>query len=809
MDARQPKPRVFRAAAAAIVGFAMACGILILFSGLALPVTAAPLWATNVNTDIMVHTTWFYTGSPYIVLTNTVSVLNGAVLTIEPGVEVQFLSGAQLQIPNGRLQAIGTATRPITFTAQITKERGSWEGIIFGTNAGTSTIQYATIEYARSAVQINNAGIAPIDVYSSIIRYVGDDDGNLSSGGAIVGDPDNSRFSYNQIYSSEVGIRLSKAGTNWILGNQIHDIEGYCVAILPSPGLNSESNFIDGNYIYNCQNNGIRLIGIGSANKASDNIVTNNVISNTYSEAIYAADQEWNGLGIGNNLIFNTALTTSIGTAGTGSNLAAIALIAPRNPSLYGNQIYDNGASGGTYQGAIYITDTNGFAVNIQANLILDDQGSGIVYDGLLPAPPLQWIQENAICVEGGGYEFENRGVGLDAEGNWWSTNLPVFGAEIIGTLDITPWIVLSATVAPPVLPADGLSTSVITVTMNDGSGHTVPIPARTISLDTSLGTLSAVTVTLDSNGVATATLTAPTSLGTAIVTATELCGYPVTATIQFETADAGIAKSSIITQVIPGNLITYTIPFSNDADVAATNVVITDDLPTGTVWQSDNAADFGFTRALTTPDVVWTHPSLAPHASGTIVLTVQVQSSAGCNLPLTNSVVITAATEDGNPGNNSATHSGIQTICADVAISKAGPGGSVAPGETITYTITYSNIGQARAENVVITDVSPITGGIVTLPGVSSLNPGELQTLQYAVTADSSICGLNYLTNTAYIGTSTPEVTTTNNVAISTDPPQVTCYNLAITKTSHVAWAVPGQAVTYTIEYSNTSDYA
>jgi hypothetical protein len=72
-------------------------------------------------------------------------VLNGAVLTIEPGVEVQFQNGAQLQIPDGKLVAIGTATQPILFTAQTMPVRGSWEGIIFGTDAQASTIQHATI----------------------------------------------------------------------------------------------------------------------------------------------------------------------------------------------------------------------------------------------------------------------------------------------------------------------------------------------------------------------------------------------------------------------------------------------------------------------------------------------------------------------------------------------------------------------------------------------------------------------------------------------------------------------------------------
>ena len=59
MDARlNNMPRVFRAAAVAMVGFAMACGLLILVGGLASPVVAAPLADTVISSDITGDTTW-------------------------------------------------------------------------------------------------------------------------------------------------------------------------------------------------------------------------------------------------------------------------------------------------------------------------------------------------------------------------------------------------------------------------------------------------------------------------------------------------------------------------------------------------------------------------------------------------------------------------------------------------------------------------------------------------------------------------------------------------------------------------------
>jgi uncharacterized repeat protein (TIGR01451 family) len=702
-----------------MLSLAMVCGILILLGGMAMPATAAPLWDTTVNSDILVDTTWYLTGSPYIIVTNTVSVLNGAVLTIEPGVEVQFQNGAQLQIPDGRLAAIGSSTQPITFTAQSTPVRGSWEGIIFGTNAKTSTIQYATIEYARAAIQVNT-GQAPFYVYSSTIRYVGNFDGDPTTGGAIVGEPDASYFRYNRVYSSEVGIYLSKAGSNWIQDNQIYDIDAYGVGLVPSLGTNSSNNHIVDNRIYDCRDDAIRMLGLGPGAKAAGNIVSGNVISNTNGEAVYAVDQTL--LDITDNLIHKTALTTTLGTGGTGSNQAAVALIRADNLDVTGNQIYDNGGGGGVYEGAVLIEDTDSAFLTFEDNLIRDDQTSGIVYAGSNTAT-IQTIHNNAICVEPR-YEIENRDGALSADGNWLGDNNPVSGTEYTGTVTVSPSIQLDISAADSSITADGTSTTTLNITFNDGAGHVVPSPARDISVSTSVGTLSTNLVTVDGSGLASLTLTSSSTPATAVVTATDECGFVVSDTVTFAGyVDLVVSKTASGPPYGSGDLITYTISYHNDGNTLATGVVLTETLPTSTTLVGPP----GWTQVGSTNQYTLAVGEVSP-LSGTLTATLVVSISE--SLPAGNAV-FTNVVEIGDDGASGADYQPDDNIYT-LTVS----GGNLPD----LWVVKNDNVGSAGLSGPMVGALANTEGGpdilqlIHTLDGFSSLAVPEGGLITYTI---------------------------------------------------------------------------
>ena len=93
------------------------------------------------------NVTWTAAGGPYQV-TSTLTVANGAVLTIEPGVSVYLNSGANLVVANGgQLLAEGTERAPIHFSA-APGASGSWGGMIINGAVGSpeTRIAYAHFE---------------------------------------------------------------------------------------------------------------------------------------------------------------------------------------------------------------------------------------------------------------------------------------------------------------------------------------------------------------------------------------------------------------------------------------------------------------------------------------------------------------------------------------------------------------------------------------------------------------------------------------------------------------------------------------
>jgi hypothetical protein len=70
---------------------------------------------------------------------------SGFVLTIEPGVVIEFTSSTRLEV-DGRLVAVGTSSDSIKFTG-VTKERGFWDGITVFSDENQNIIDFVIVEY--------------------------------------------------------------------------------------------------------------------------------------------------------------------------------------------------------------------------------------------------------------------------------------------------------------------------------------------------------------------------------------------------------------------------------------------------------------------------------------------------------------------------------------------------------------------------------------------------------------------------------------------------------------------------------------
>ena len=244
---------------------------------------------------------------------------------------------------------------------------------------------------------------------------------------------------------------------------------------------------------------------------------------------------------------------------------------------------------------------------------------------------------------------------------------------------------------APTSVPADGTSTSTITVHAKDAHGNALTSSGGVVTLSTDHGSLSSVTDNND--GTYTATLTASNSIETATVTGT-IDGSAISAgtTVSF----TGVPSKYLVTS-------------SNYAPAANSGVTITaqladqDDNPTGVAGKT-------ITWSKTGPGSSFSSPTSVTNASGIATVTFTTGPSAPASYTVT-------ATDDTTPSSLTGTSPAISTSVGGVsaADSTIGAAPSSVPADgTTTSTVT-----------VTLTDSlgNPISGKTVTLsqPGGAS----------------------------------------------------------------------------------------
>jgi uncharacterized repeat protein (TIGR01451 family) len=271
------------------------------------------------------------------------------------------------------------------------------------------------------------------------------------------------------------------------------------------------------------------------------------------------------------------------------------------------------------------------------------------------------------------------------------------------------------------------------------------------------------------------------------------------------------------------GAQLTYRITTTNLGTVAAANVVVTDSLVPGltNVIVSPGGTYDPISGRVTFPIT----PSLA--VNQTVIRTISFVPPPTLTT-ITNIVTSTSDTPDPNPRNNDGSTTAdpnqpggrVTTVigtAADISTTKSGLTSATA-GQSVSYTITTSNIGPGAAANVVVTDsiIPGLTGvsasdggvydpltGLVTFPPIASLANGTSvnRTVSLRMPDTGSI------TNTSRSTSTTGDPNPNNNNGTATGATVTTSVapgaDLVTVKTGLTS-AAAGSSVTYTITTVN-----
>ncbi|NPV63517.1 MAG: DUF11 domain-containing protein [Methanotrichaceae archaeon] len=252
---------------------------------------------------------------------------------------------------------------------------------------------------------------------------------------------------------------------------------------------------------------------------------------------------------------------------------------------------------------------------------------------------------------------------------------------------------------------------------------------------------------------------------------------------------------------IAAGGQIIYQIQISNTGTEAASDVELTDQLPDA-VKNPQYTID-GTWHDYTSDDPI-SLGDIEPNVPKTVFIKGTVDSTTPGGTTLTNTACIGSICDSAETA--------VQSVQAELSIDMDGPG-SVAPGGSITYTISVQNQGKAAAEDVAVEDSLPqglndprcSLDGTVWMPYsgqvvLDEVGPGSTRFLFIRADVDPGLSEGDMLENTACLqdpGDPQCDSITTEVLASSEA-------KLGLVKSASVSTVSPGGYVTYTISYEN-----
>ena len=299
---------------------------------------------------------------------------------------------------------------------------------------------------------------------------------------------------------------------------------------------------------------------------------------------------------------------------------------------------------------------------------------------------------------------------------------------------------------------------------------------------------------------------------------------------------DLAIEKTDFQNTTLVGDVIFYQIAYANNGNIAATNVVVTDILPSGVRFDS-LSSDPGWSETSPGSGVYeFSLGTVSAGQTGVLTLSIAVENAgAGMEQVVNTATISDDGTNgvDARPDNNTAVDTNAFSAAVDLYVSKDDFQSTFIAGESIIYTISYGNRGEQDASGVVLTESLPAgasfdaanssAGWLEVVPGsgiftydVGYLSGGSLgNVVNFAVTVDDPLASsISNLFNTVSIqddGTSGVDETLADNIDSDNNvlftPPSGNFVDLAVHKTDAVTTVSGGDRIVYAINYSNNGN--
>ncbi|WP_334056460.1 isopeptide-forming domain-containing fimbrial protein [Polaribacter sp. P097] len=285
-----------------------------------------------------------------------------------------------------------------------------------------------------------------------------------------------------------------------------------------------------------------------------------------------------------------------------------------------------------------------------------------------------------------------------------------------------------------------------------------------------------------------------------------------LTETITVTSSDLVTTKTVDLSTVNEGDTIVYSILVENNGTSDATNVNLTDVLPTGVTYLSDDSV------GTYNPNTgLWILGDVAAGSSKTLNINAEINAgTAGQSITNTTSAAI-ADQSDPSTANDVLSATVIVRSESDIVLTKVVDNDNPDEGDIVTYTITVTNNGGATATNLVVSDNLPsglaynqaiVTAGSWNAPNwtVGNLAPGTTETLTLSVLVEPGTLGLTLINTISNTQDQTDTNATTDDLDASLT---VTSSDLEVVKTVSNNSPNEGDTIVYriTVENNGPSD--